>query len=278
MQLIPKKSLGQHFLNSRHVLEQIIQAADIKVGEIILEIGPGTGFLTDALLHAKANVVAIEKDDRAFELLQEKYSDQISNKKLKLIKGDILDLKIADLLKSSDFPAPTTENESKIADYSIVANIPYYITGAILQKFLEEDYRPKRMVLLVQKEVADRIVAHDNKESILSVSVKAFGSPKIAQRVPRGAFTPPPSVESAILCIENINNERFTSNNVEISTFFKIVKSGFAHKRKFLMRNLEQAMEASKIKDIWQRLNLNEKIRAEDLKLEDWFRISVLIK
>ena len=145
MTLIPKKSLGQHFLNSRQVLEQIIQTAKIQPGETVLEIGPGTGILTSALLESGANVIAIEKDDRAFALLQEKYAEQISSDELKLIHGDILFTQIDSHIDHSDI-------------YKIVANIPYYITGAILEKFLENTPRPALIIRISSYTTAIRVV------------------------------------------------------------------------------------------------------------------------
>ena len=199
---------------------------------------------------------------------------------LTLIHGDILD-------PASFYILPPS--------YSIVANIPYYITGAILEKFLEHGPRPSRMILLVQKEVAERIVARPpdgkkpdrkklgdvkahGKESILSISVKAFGTPRIIANVPRGAFTPAPSVDSAILAIENISGAHFrgdgsAENKQLVGRFFDIVRSGFAHKRKFLIRNLEAVATGEKLAIIWKKLELDEKVRAEDLAVEDWLRI-----
>jgi len=268
MQLFAKKSLGQHFLNSKHVLEQIITAGNIKSGETILEIGPGTGILTESLLKTGAHVVAIEKDTRAFDLLKEKFAGEITSKQLKLICGDILDENVK----------LNQENS-----YALIANIPYYITGAILEKFLEHEPRPDRMVLLVQKEVADRIVARPlqatgkSKESILSISVKVFGTPKCIAKVPPGAFTPPPTVDSAILSIENISDVHFKSilakNPDGISYFFTIVRAGFAHKRKLLKRNLESVVTREKLDMVWGKMGLDEKIRAEDFTPDDWITL-----
>jgi 16S rRNA (adenine1518-N6/adenine1519-N6)-dimethyltransferase len=288
MKLFAKKSLGQHFLNSTHVLDQIISAAHIQKGEIVLEIGPGTGVLTRALLTAGANVVAIEKDQRAVGMLEQDFFNEIKENRLEIISGDVLDPDIlnsninldSDLRRNDSariLPSTSIKNNS----YALVANIPYYITGAILEKFLEHEPRPNRMVLLVQKEVAERIVAHDKKESILSISVKAFGTPKIIARVPPGAFTPPPTVDSAILSISNISDKLFSSNsskNVDIPSditrFFSIVKAGFAHKRKFVTRNLEAVLSKSEIENIWEKLKLNPKLRAEDMTVEQWVNIS----
>lgn len=283
MNLQPKKSLGQHFLNSKHVLEQIIEAARIQKVEPVLEIGPGTGILTDALLNAGAYVLAVEKDDRSIGLLKEKFAAEISDGRLNLIHGDILEpaLDLSGILRtpSSKFQAPTASELPP--SFALIANIPYYITGAILEKFLEYAPRPNRMLLLVQKEVARRILGSlpggEGKESILSVSVKAFGQPKIIATVPPGAFTPPPTVDSAILSIENISADRFNvheDNRAEIQRFFEIVKAGFAHKRKFLIRNLETIIDPDHLKNIWLALALNEKARAEDLTVEEWVQIS----
>ena len=272
MALFAKKSLGQHFLNSKHVLERIITAGNIQPSENILEIGPGTGILTEALLKSGARVVAVEKDDRAYELLKEKFVAEIESKRLELVHGDILDETL--LPPISLLLAPS---------YALIANIPYYITGAILEKFLEHSPRPSRMVLLVQKEVAERIVARPeqstgkSKESILSISVKVFGTPKIIAKVPPGAFTPPPTVDSAILSIENISSRGFDEllkkNPDTISLFFKIVKAGFAHKRKYLKRNLEDVLDREHINHIWTLLKLDDKVRAEDLTPSDWVAI-----
>ncbi len=267
MQLFAKKSLGQHFLHSRHVLEQIISAAHVEKNEVVLEIGPGTGFLTRALLDAGAHVIAVEKDDRAYELLEEKCAKEISEGRLHLIRGDILTLTLSDTSKGSLTQALSDGN------YALVANIPYYITGAILEKFLEHEPRPNRMVLLVQKEVATRIMAHDGKESILSISVKAFGTPKVIATVSRGAFTPPPTVDSAILQIKDISGKRFLEKNSAILKFFEMIHAGFAHKRKLLRRNLESVTDSKNISEIWEKASIEDKIRAEDVTLDQWFEI-----
>jgi 16S rRNA (adenine1518-N6/adenine1519-N6)-dimethyltransferase len=261
MQIKAKKSLGQHFLHSKKVLNDIILTAKITEDERILEIGPGTGILTQELLNAKARVIAIEKDIRSYELLKEKFANERSNGKLILKYDDILRFDCTTL-------------DLKNGEYTLVANIPYYITGAILEKFLANDPRPNRIIILTQKEVAERIIARNKKESILSISVKAFGDPRIIAKVPKGAFVPPPKVDSAILAIDNIGNNKFTENKLEISHFFNIVRAGFAHKRKLLIRNLESIASPEKIKNIWNILSLDEKTRAEDLTLEQWIALS----
>jgi 16S rRNA (adenine1518-N6/adenine1519-N6)-dimethyltransferase len=308
MKLWAKKSLGQHFLNSRHVLGQIITAGDIKHSEYVLEIGPGTGILTEALLQAGARVIAVEKDHRSIDILKEKFTNAISSGDLQLLEGDILEMDTGNVMLNSnkdqkedptsvildsclrrndnsedrDDTKKSSGEKVELPPYSLIANIPYYITGAILEKFLEYEPRPTKMVLLVQREVAERIVARPqqssgkSKESILSISVKAFGTPRIVARVAPGAFTPPPTVESAILSIEHITGSRFETPQgpISISHFFNIVRAGFAHKRKYIKRNLEAVMLPEKIDTIWQTLSLNDKIRAEDMTLEQWVSIA----
>ncbi|MES2216124.1 MAG: 16S rRNA (adenine(1518)-N(6)/adenine(1519)-N(6))-dimethyltransferase RsmA [Patescibacteria group bacterium] len=305
MELPAKKSLGQHFLTSVHVLEQIISAAQIKKGERVLEIGPGTGILTRALLDVGAKVLAVEKDDRALTVLKEKFAAEIVTEQLYLIHDDILELRkqeeekilLGTRVQSEDtnvgaatkLPESGEEFSPLPVSFAVVANIPYYITGAILESFLEHEPRPDRMILLVQKEVAERIIAKSDKtngksevgkESILSISVKAFGTPKMVAKVARGAFNPPPTVESAILSIENISDEQFKQNNVAIPQFFRILKAGFAHKRKFVKRNIEEVLSAEekiKLEEAWKKLSLDEKVRAEDLPLEKWLLLTAYL-
>ncbi len=262
MKLFAKKSLGQHFLNSSHALQQIISASDLKTGDLVLEIGPGTGILTKELLKTGAKVVAVEKDTRAIGLIKETFPENVQNGTLIIIEGDILDQKISATLSSVGILP---------FKFSIVANIPYYITGAILEKFLEYGPKPTKMVLLVQKEVADRIVANDGKESILSISVKAFGEPKMVAKVPKGAFLPPPKVDSAILSIENITGGKI--DRCDSKEFFEMLRAGFSHKRKKLKKNLESVIGNQIIKKIWEKLLLDENIRAEDLTLDKWISI-----
>ena len=259
MSLFAKKSLGQHFLNSTHVLDQIIEASHIQNGEVVLEIGPGTGILTGALLRSGACVIAVEKDIRAQEILQEKFAHELNERRLTIIQGDILTLDIATLIQGP---------------YALVANIPYYITGAILEKFLEYEPRPNRMVLLVQKEVAERIIARDGKESVLSISVKAFGTPTLVAKVPPGAFTPPPTVDSAILAINGISASNFSEKGLNIRVFFELLKAGFAHKRKFLIRNIEDVMNKQRTLKAWDKLGINPKVRAEEISVKTWIDIA----
>ncbi|HBH71823.1 MAG: Dimethyladenosine transferase [Parcubacteria group bacterium GW2011_GWC1_42_11] len=254
-----KKSLGQNFLNSKTVAKEIVRAGELSSVDTVLEIGPGKGFLTSELLASGAHVIAVEKDDRMIPLLSEKFADEIKNGKLTLLHGDILE-KIED---------------GKIAlplRYKLVANIPYYLTGQIIRMFLEAELKPERMILMVQKEVATRIVARDKKESILSIAVKVYGSPHIIKKVPARYFTPAPKVDSAILSIENISAKSF-QGPVSEKLFFDVVRAGFAHKRKVLAGNLKDLF-GEKIISILEEVCVPTNARAEDLSLKNWLDIT----
>ena len=268
MEITPKKSLGQHFLASKFVLKQIVDAAHVSPKETVLEIGPGTGILTEALLAMGANVIAIEKDSRSCDVLRNKCAPQITDGSLKLVEGDILSKETVSSLQSDP------GNIISEGKYALVANIPYYITGAILELFLEHGPRPNRMVLLIQKEVADRIVTRNNKESILSISVKAFGTPRIIAKVPPGAFVPPPTVDSAVLAIEKIHPGPFLGDSDKTRAFFGTIRAGFAHKRKFVIRNLEAVATKAHIEQAWGDLKLAKNLRAEDMTIEQWVEVA----
>lgn len=255
MRVIPKKSLGQNFLRSQAVARVIAEAACPVGDETVLEIGPGEGMLTDELLARAEKVVAIEKDARLIPMLREKYAKEIKEKKLVLKEGDVL-------LENSR----KLEKLIGVKKYVVAANIPYYITGIIIRRLLEERVKPARITLLVQKEVAERIVARDGKESILSTSVKVYGVPRIIRKVPAGAFHPRPSVDSAVILIENIKDP-FTKKFAE-KKFFEILKRGFAHKRKLLRRNLGVSEE------ILSACGIGTTARPEDLSPDKWLCLS----
>ncbi|MFA5932116.1 MAG: 16S rRNA (adenine(1518)-N(6)/adenine(1519)-N(6))-dimethyltransferase RsmA [Candidatus Paceibacterota bacterium] len=286
-----KKSLGQNFLKSEIALRKIVEAGEIKKNDVILEIGPGKGALTEKLLEnvypdgaGRGIVIAVEKDRELFIFLKEKFAPEIKSGALVLLNEDILEFNV-----SETFPS-----FSKTFHYKIIANIPYNITGAILKKFLTEKKQPECMVLMVQHEVAKRIVARDNKESILSISVKAYGEPKMIMKVAARYFSPAPKVDSAIIKISNISRKLFTNSPLEeyplggggISTpsrkratpqegnfetrFWEIVKTGFAHKRKKLSSNLKNILKYTGNACV---LELGNK-RAEDLSLSDWINLA----
>ena len=264
-----KKSLGQNFLKSILALNKIVEAGEITQNDIILEIGPGKGALTEKLLEKAGKVIAIEKDRDLIQVLQEKFQKEIKNKRFFLIENDILEFNPRDALGLG---------------YKIIANIPYNITGAILKKFLTEENQPERMVLMVQNEVAQRIVARDGKESILSVSVKAYGEPKIVMTVAKRYFSPAPKVDSAVILIKNISRKLFIENNIDENLFWEVIHAGFAHKRKMLISNLKDFYDKQNLvkgltenqtqwSEIFIKNNLNDKARAEELNISDWINI-----
>jgi len=253
-----KKSLGQNFLTSQSAVSKIVDTADPSGDDIILEIGPGKGVLTEKLLFFVGKVVAVEKDDNLFEFLKEKFKKEIEANKLDLIHGDILDFD------------PSVFSFYKDLNYKLVANIPYNITGAILKKFLSAEIQPELMVLMVQKEVAERIVARDKKESILSLSVKIYGEPKYVQTVKAGSFSPAPKVDSAILLIENISKKSFKFSE---ERFFEILRAGFKSKRKKLSSNLVGVVSKEKVLDTFEKLKLDPNLRAEDLDISGWRKL-----
>jgi len=245
-----KKSLGQNFLMHARIAERIVLVAELPPEASVFEIGPGTGMLTRELLKCTKKVIALEADRALFEKLQTDFAEEVRDTRLELIYGDIRLFDITALPKG----------------YALVANIPYYLTGEIFRMFLSADNQPRRMTLLVQKEVADRIVAR-GKESILSLSVKAYGVPKREFIVPRGAFSPAPNVDSAVLTIRDISRKNFASHEQE-ERFFALIHAGFAHKRKFVRSNLAGAGLPSG--------TIPEKARAEDLSLADWLALNTL--
>ncbi len=245
----PIKYLGQNFLTSRKIVEEIIHTADLKIDDVVLEVGPGKGILTEVLLEkvSRGEVIAVEKDKRLAEYLRDKFKKQ---KNLEIIEGDVLKFNF-------------TRYRLRVTGYKIVANIPYYITSRFLRSFLQSDFQPSKMVLMVQKEVAERIVAKNKKESILSISVKVYGQPKIIKKVPAEYFSPRPKVDSAILLIDNISKEFF--KDIDEKYFFGLVRQGFSSKRKLLKNNLKLLDTECLIK-----CGIPEKTRAEDLSPENW--------
>ena len=256
-----KKHLGQNFLTSNTVARDMVVAANITENDTVVEIGPGTGFLTREIIDSAGKVFAIEKDEELIPRLKAQFAPGTESRKLELIEGDVLEEEILNKLDIED------------GQYKLVANIPYYITGQILRLFLSGEKKPSSVTLMLQKEVASRIVANDKKESILSLSVKIYGTPKYIKKVPARYFSPKPKIDSAILHIENISNVNFSSAEEE-SLFFKIIKAGFAHKRKYLARNLETLFEKEKIKTLFASCEISEKARAEDVPLEKWLCIT----
>jgi len=257
------KQLGQHFLADEKVLAKIIEAADLNKNDLVIEVGPGLGILTRELSLRCRGVIAVEKDKKMAELLR-KNLEQFKN--MEIIEGDILKR------------VPVSLGETGTLDsYKVVANIPYYITSPILKLFLENSVKPKIMVLLVQKEVAERICAAPGKMSVLALSVRIYGEPKIIDFVPKKSFWPVPKVDSAILKIDNIKSADEVRKNLnlektDINNLFKIIKIGFSSKRKKLVNNLSAGLnlEKEEVLKIFEELKINKNSRAQELSLDEW--------
>lgn len=245
------RKLGQHFLKNtpagRLIIYKMIRAADISNKDVVLEVGPGRGILTEALLKKAGRVIAVEKDKKLVEFLKEKFKE---HNNLEIIEADILKIKNLKL---------------KIKNYKVVANIPYYITSRFLKTFLENPpagRQPQKMVLMVQKEVGERIMAKPPHMNILAISVRVYGRPEIIAKVSRKHFSPQPKVDSVIILIDSISK----SINIRCLNFWKIVKAGFSHKRKVLINNLKSSDQ----KEVFEKCGIKEKARAENLSLENW--------
>jgi 16S rRNA (adenine1518-N6/adenine1519-N6)-dimethyltransferase len=253
-----KKSLGQHFLNSAYVPKKMCDAADLAPDEVVFEIGPGTGALTKEILARGATVVALEADLRAIESLNETFPDEITSGQLRIHHGDA---------RSIDFASLGLTHQN----YKVVANIPYYISGLLFRTVLESDIQPTTLVFLVQKEVATRI-CKDTKESLLSLGVKAYGTPTYICTVSKSHFTPPPRVDSAVVAVSGISKQSF--KDVPEKDFFTLIHLGFGQKRKQLQGNLSATYSKEVIVSALSASNISQTARAEDISLESWLLLA----
>jgi 16S rRNA (adenine1518-N6/adenine1519-N6)-dimethyltransferase len=258
MSLQAKKSLGQNFLKSRKAINAMISAPEISATDIVVEIGPGKGALTKPLLETGATVIAFELDERMVEYLSEFFFSYINTGKLILVHKDVLEVDIGEYTKGQP--------------YKVVANIPYYITNLIIRTFLSGAYQPTAMCLLIQKEVAERIVSRDGKESILSISVKLFGTPSYIIKVGRQYFSPSPKVDSAVILISDINRESIKGSNYE-QIFFNVIKTAFGQKRKQAIKNLRKLAPKELWQAIFNTLNIDLQARAEDIPYSLWIQV-----
>src|SRR5680860_418650 len=247
------KSLGQNFLIDEKVLEKIIACSDLNKDDIVIEIGPGLGTLTEELAKRCQKVVAVEKDRKISQMLVGKF------KNVEVINGDILQMNVGELAKKY---APNGK-------FKLISNIPYYITSPIIKLFLENEVQVETIVLLMQKEVAERICAKPGKLSMLALGVQTYGEPEIVDFVKNTAFYPTPKVDSAILKISNIKREH---SKEYYRNLFRIMKIGFAAKRKKLANNLAAGLQIDKAKseELLSKAGLDLKVRAQELSIEQW--------
>lgn len=250
-----KKTLGQNFLLNPGVIDKIVSAVEINRNDVIIEIGPGTGTLTEKFTQKSSRVFAIEKDHRLIAGLKEKFSARSGPSSgwnnVEIIEGDILKF------QPQDYGLQDSE-------YKIVGNIPYYITSHLLKTVFENWPMPELIVLMVQKEVAQRIMAKPPHMNLLALSVQFFAKPEIISYVSRGSFRPMPKVDSAIIRLTPKNNLQLTTNDQQ--QFFKLVKTAFAGKRKQLKNTIGS--------ELLKKTSLKVGSRPEELSLESWLKIA----
>lgn len=253
----PNKALGQHWLRDREALAHIADSAELTAGATVLEIGPGLGTLTSELLKRSQKVVAVEFDSE----LARKLPAQFPGKNLEVITSDILSFDLNSL--------PT--------GYSVVANVPYYITSKIIKLLMTADNKPLRAVLLVQKEVAQRLAAQPGSMSILAVSAQLFADVTLGDVVPAVLFTPPPKVDSQVVILRTRQKPFLT--DITEKDFFRVVKAGFSSKRKKLRSSLAGGLKYTKpeVEAILQSAGISPDVRAEALALEDWARLTHVV-
>ena len=268
----PSKGLGQNFLIDKSVLKKIIKAAELTKKDVILEIGPGIGNLTRELAHKAKRIIAVEKDPKLARILKETLKEF---KNIQIIQGDILKIQ---------------DTRYKIQDtYKIVANLPFYIAAPVIRKFLQLNNQPRVLVLMVQKEVAQRICASPAKVfakqkfrramppkmNLLAVSVQFYAEPEIISYVSKKSFWPEPKVDSAILKITP-SGKKSTIVGILPEEFFRVVKAGFSQPRKMLINNLSAKLRVKKglIREILQKNHINPAQRPETLTIKDWVQIA----
>lgn len=261
-QLRPSKGLGQNFLIDKKVLGKIIEAAELKPEDTVLEIGPGIGTLTQELAKKVKKVIAVEKDKRMVEILKETLKDF---KNVEVVKADIRNW------------TPPTRHPLKTENYKLVGNLPFYLTAPVIRQFLEfPKARPREMVLVAQKEVAERICARPPKMNLLAVSVQFYSKPEVVYFVSKKSFWPSPEVDATIIKITLL---KLTRNDL-VNRFFKVVKAGFSHPRKQLINNLSKNLRIDKIKTkVWLlENNIQPSQRAETLTVKEWIKLAITIK
>jgi 16S rRNA (adenine1518-N6/adenine1519-N6)-dimethyltransferase len=259
-----KKGLGQNFLVDDKVLEKILETADLKPTDTVVEVGPGLGLMTEALAKRAGWVIAIELDERLADILTE----TMPAENVVVINRDVLGAGPAELVQES---APRFPESLK--PYKVVANLPYYITSAVLRHFLEASVKPERIVVMVQKEVAEAITAKPGQQSVLSVSVQFYGKPEIAAIVPAASFYPAPEVDSALVKIDVY--PRPPINVDDPDRFFKLVRAGFSAARKQAANAFAKGLglEKGEVTAWLQKAGIDPTRRAETFTLEEWGRL-----
>lgn len=270
--LDPKKSLGQHFLVDESHLARIAGAADLTAEDTVLEIGPGLGVLTRHLIARAGRVVAVELDGRLLGVLADRFAEADN---VSFVHGDILKLDPCQLLAQMDSAGVSASVTPIRPRYKVVANLPYYITSAVLRHLLECACPPTVAVVMVQREVAERICAEPGKMSLLAVSVQFYGHPRIVQRVPAGAFHPRPKVDSAVVRLDLFAAPPV--DQVSSAHFFRVVRAGFSQKRKQLLNSLSAGLGLAKedVRAVLLAAAIDPQRRPETLSVSEWGRLAL---
>ena len=255
-----KKRFGQHFLTDANILRRIVDAAELNPRHTVVEVGAGRGSLTEVLAERAARVVAVEVDRDLIDGLRERFQ---ARGNVKIIEADVLARPPGDVLQAAGGREP----------YVVVANLPYNVAAAVLRHFLEASVRPERLVVMVQREVADAIVALPGAMSLLSVAVQVYGEARMVMRVAPGAFSPPPRVQSAVVRIDVAPAPRVDE---PMDVFFRVVRAGFSGPRKQLRNSLAMGLKAPQdaVERVLQVAGIDPKLRPQMLSIEDWAAIT----
>lgn len=264
-----KKSLGQNFLVDQKALDAIVAAADLSKEDHVVEVGPGTGFLTEQLIQKAGQVTSIELDKDMVEILREQFS---FSENLKIVNEDVLKLPVDTLDFSTPVEMKDRVSTGNLNPYKVVANIPYYITSPVIKHFLQSSHRPALMVLLVQKEVAEKVCSIKGR-SFMTMETAVFGKASYVDTIPASSFYPAPKVDSAILKIE-IYDEPLVLQD-QLRDFLRIVKFGYSQKRKKLTNALGAGLhkKPAEMVPVLEQVGIDPGVRAEDLEIEDWKRL-----
>ncbi len=263
-----RKRLGQHFLIDEGVLKLITSAAELTTADVVMEIGPGLGVLTKELARQAGCVIAVELDDKLAAILRRELA---SFRNVIIVNGDILEIEPATLLEGTR--AEFARVSGTPFSYKVVANLPYYITSPVLRHFLEASVKPQVMVVMVQREVAEAIVAKPGDMSLLSVSVQFYGRPEVVGQVPARCFYPVPEVNSAILRVDLYPEPLLPVTDEK--SFFELVRAGFSASRKQIINSLAQGLKLPKadVLSLLEEAGIVPQRRAETLALDEWSRL-----
>ncbi len=259
-----KKSLGQHFLKDAAITEEIVDAAEPSPDEVVIEVGPGTGVLTRALARRFGRVIAVEIDSHLASLLQTEFTEF---QNVRTVLGDVRDFTPEQLLREH-----RSDLVGEDGSYKVAGNLPYYVASPIIRHFLESDRKPVKMVVTVQREVGENMVAEPGKIGLLSLAVQVYGAPRIVAHIPASKFHPRPKVDSVVVAID-VHPEPLVS---DLDRFFRVAKAGFRAPRKQLHNSLVKGLggEGEMVREALDRVGIDGRRRPSTLTIEEWERLS----